>query len=67
MKRYIYSTLILGAITLQSCSSDQEKSAVNTDAPVSVTVHKSATASNGSFLQPAENWLQKILSIFPPE
>lgn len=50
MKRYIYSTLILGAITLQSCSSDQEKSAVNTDAPVSVTVHKSATASNGAFI-----------------
>lgn len=50
MKRYIYSTLILGAITLQNCSSDQEKSVVNTDAPVSVTVHKSATASNGAFL-----------------
>lgn len=50
MKRYIYSTLILGAITLQSCSSDQEKSAFNANAPVYVTVHKSATASNSDFV-----------------
>jgi len=50
MRTYIYSTLILGVIFLQSCSPDQEKSAVNTDAPVSVTIHKSTTASNGAFV-----------------
>lgn len=50
MKTYIYSTLILGTMILQSCSPDQEKSVVNTDAPVSVTVHKSATGSNDAFV-----------------
>lgn len=49
MKRYIYSTLILGAIALQSCSPDKEKNVQLNDQPVSVTVSKSSVAANGSF------------------
>ena len=50
MKIYIYSAVILGAIILQSCSSDHKKSSVTTDAPISVTIHKSIVESNGSFV-----------------
>lgn len=48
MKRYIYSTLILGAVALQSCSPDKEKNVQSNDQPISVTVNKSSVASNGS-------------------
>ncbi len=49
MKRYLYSTLILGAITLQSCSSDKEKNIESNDQPIAVSVSKSSVAANGSF------------------
>ncbi|EJL72172.1 efflux RND transporter periplasmic adaptor subunit [Chryseobacterium populi] len=48
MKRYIYSTLILGAVALQSCSPDKEKNVQSNDQPISVTVNKSSVAANGS-------------------
>ena len=49
MKKYIYIPLFIGTILLSSCSSDKEKSTNNQDTPISVTVSKSSTASNGSF------------------
>ena len=49
MKRYLYSTLILGAIALQSCSSDKEKNIESNDQPITVSVSKSSVAASGSF------------------
>ncbi|MBV6880960.1 efflux RND transporter periplasmic adaptor subunit [Epilithonimonas ginsengisoli] len=48
MRTYIYSGLILSAVLLSSCSSDDKKSVQNTDAPISVTVNQSTTNSTGS-------------------
>ena len=49
MKKYIYTTFVLAAITLQSCSKEKEKSAINTDAPIAVTVNESAVSANGTY------------------
>ena len=49
MKIYLYSTLILSALLMGSCSSDEKKSAQNSDAPISVTVSHSTSGSEGSF------------------
>ena len=49
MKIYFYSTLILSALLMGSCSSDEKKSAQNSDAPISVTVSHSTSGSEGSF------------------
>lgn len=46
MRRYFYSTLFLSMLFPGSCSSDKEKSAVNNDSPISVTVHRSFAGSN---------------------
>lgn len=48
MKTYIYSTLVLGALLLGSCSSDEKKSVQNADAPISVTVSHTTAGSEGS-------------------
>lgn len=48
MKRYIYSSLILGTIAFHNCSSEKEKLAVNDDTPVSVTVNQSSLSSGGA-------------------
>ena len=48
MKIYLYSTLILSALLMGSCSSDEKKSAQNSDAPISVTVSHSTSGSEGS-------------------
>ena len=49
MKIYLYSTLILSALLMGSCSSDEKKSAQNSDVPISVTVSHSTSGSEGSF------------------
>lgn len=48
MKTYLYSTLILSAILMGSCSSDEKKSAQNSDAPIAVTVSRTTAGSEGS-------------------
>ena len=50
MKKHIYIPLIFSTILLSSCSSDKEKSAMNQDAPISVTVSKSSSNSNNGFV-----------------
>ncbi len=48
MKKYLYTTFILGAIALQSCSSDKEKSVGLNEKPISVTVNKSGVSNDVS-------------------
>jgi len=47
MKTYLYSTFILSALLLGSCSKEK-KSAHNNDAPVSVTVSRTSMGGEGS-------------------
>lgn len=48
MKKYLYTAIILGAVTLQSCSSDKEKSAGLNEKPISVTINKSGISNDVS-------------------
>ncbi|MET3537202.1 efflux RND transporter periplasmic adaptor subunit [Chryseobacterium limigenitum] len=48
MKTYLYSTLILSALLMGSCSSDEKKSAQNSDASIAVTVSRTTVGSEGS-------------------
>lgn len=50
MKKYILSSFLLSTLLLSSCSSDKEKSAKNTDAPISVSLNQSTETTAGNFV-----------------
>ncbi|UOU97209.1 efflux RND transporter periplasmic adaptor subunit [Chryseobacterium daecheongense] len=49
MKTYLYSTLILSAFLMGSCSSNEKKSAENSDAPITVSVNRTTASSEGPY------------------